>query len=360
MAVEHNSTSVELDWLQAREIAIQEAIDSGNLAGLRAWSKEVGGFGSSAVRQKAWYVWTQSLSSVTYIDSYAYHFRPFLLGVKRLNSMPREDSLADSNGRQEETFQDTVRSSTEDSVVDVAALIEEDRADEGEVDINVQFDSQDQQQAQNLAEHHPDERQVHLDTQRSFVYYPPDLHASEKKRLQEELHEVIVTVLRKRKGLSYFQVSANQEYTGAVHCHRSHMMFLQGYHDIISVLYLTFLPYTPPQRSRSTSRSSSQNRPTARERHASRSRSRGASKSPLSRPPGEEKSRIGRSKGSGPSENEQHSARSQSKDSPEWQVLLDCCDAVSLLRIRDGMTKGLAPVIGYLRSVGRAGLSKDP
>jgi hypothetical protein len=35
----------------------------------------------------------------------------------------------------------------------------------------------------------------------------------------------------------------------------------------------------------------------------------------------------------------------------EWQTLLDCCDAVSLVRIRDGMTKGLAPVIGYLRCV---------
>lgn len=35
----------------------------------------------------------------------------------------------------------------------------------------------------------------------------------------------------------------------------------------------------------------------------------------------------------------------------EWQTLLDCCDAVSLVRIRDGMTKGLAPVIGYLRYV---------
>lgn len=53
---------------------------------------------------------------------------------------------------------------------------------------------------------HPDERQVGLDTRRSFVYYPTNLHSREKTRLQEELNEVIITVLRKRKALSYFQV----------------------------------------------------------------------------------------------------------------------------------------------------------
>lgn len=55
-------------------------------------------------------------------------------------------------------------------------------------------------------EPHPDERQVGLDTRRSFVYYPTNLHSREKTRLQEELNEVIITVLRKRKALSYFQV----------------------------------------------------------------------------------------------------------------------------------------------------------
>jgi hypothetical protein len=134
-------------------------------------------------------------------------------------------------------------------------------------------------------------------------------------------------------------------------CSHADAVILQGYHDIISVLYLTFLPYTPPQRSRSTSRSSSPTRPTARERHASRSRSRGASKSPLSVPsPGNVNRTDGR-RGSGHSEDGRHTARERSQDLPEWQVLLDCCDAVSLLRIRDGMTKGLAPVIGYLRQV---------
>jgi hypothetical protein len=44
----------ELDWKQTRDIAIQQAVDSRDLAGLRAWSKEPGGFGSSAIRRKAW------------------------------------------------------------------------------------------------------------------------------------------------------------------------------------------------------------------------------------------------------------------------------------------------------------------
>jgi hypothetical protein len=46
----------ELDWLQTRDIAIQQALDSRDLAGLRAWSKEPGGFGSSTIRRKAWSV----------------------------------------------------------------------------------------------------------------------------------------------------------------------------------------------------------------------------------------------------------------------------------------------------------------
>ncbi|KDQ07337.1 hypothetical protein BOTBODRAFT_38868 [Botryobasidium botryosum FD-172 SS1] len=66
---------------------------------------------------------------------------------------------------------------------------------------------------------HPDERQVGLDTDRSFVVYPIESE-SEKLRRQGELNTLIVDVLRKRPQLQYFQ----------------------GYHDIVSVLYLTFSP----------------------------------------------------------------------------------------------------------------------
>jgi hypothetical protein len=47
----------------------------------------------------------------------------------------------------------------------------------------------------------------------------------------------------------------------------------------------------------------------------------------------------------------------RARDTQEWQMLVECCDAVSLVRVRDGMTKGLAPVIGYLRSVHRKGVT---
>jgi len=56
---------------------------------------------------------------------------------------------------------------------------------------------------------HKEERQVGLDTNRSFVHYPENISRSEKLRLQGELNELIMTVLRKHKGLSYFQVSVN-------------------------------------------------------------------------------------------------------------------------------------------------------
>ncbi|THH31072.1 hypothetical protein EUX98_g3118 [Antrodiella citrinella] len=55
---------------------------------------------------------------------------------------------------------------------------------------------------------HQDERQIRLDTDRSFVLYP---HA---------LHDLVVSVFRRRPALSYFQ----------------------GYHDIVSVLFLTLPP----------------------------------------------------------------------------------------------------------------------
>ncbi|TRM57891.1 rab-GTPase-TBC domain-containing protein [Schizophyllum amplum] len=63
---------------------------------------------------------------------------------------------------------------------------------------------------------HPDERQIRLDTDRSFVMYPVD-PSDDKAPLQEELHRLIVSIFRKRRKLNYFQ----------------------GYHDIISVLFLT-------------------------------------------------------------------------------------------------------------------------
>ncbi|KAJ7672684.1 rab-GTPase-TBC domain-containing protein [Mycena rosella] len=63
---------------------------------------------------------------------------------------------------------------------------------------------------------HPDERQIRLDTERSFVLYPVD-SKTDKDTLQSELHDLLVEIFRKRPKLNYFQ----------------------GYHDIITVLLLT-------------------------------------------------------------------------------------------------------------------------
>ncbi|KAF8812134.1 hypothetical protein BYT27DRAFT_7160272 [Phlegmacium glaucopus] len=63
---------------------------------------------------------------------------------------------------------------------------------------------------------HQDERQIGLDTDRSFVLYPVDLKY-DRETLQAGLHELLVSVFRKRPRLSYFQ----------------------GYHDIVTVFFLT-------------------------------------------------------------------------------------------------------------------------
>lgn len=81
---------------------------------------------------------------------------------------------------------------------------------------------------------HPDERQIKLDTDRSFVLYSlgqrltlvsylggleSALESSSASRdaLQNDLHDLLLSLFRKRRSLHYFQ----------------------GFHDIVSVLFLT-------------------------------------------------------------------------------------------------------------------------
>ncbi|KAF7966493.1 hypothetical protein HWV62_38134 [Athelia sp. TMB] len=68
-------------------------------------------------------------------------------------------------------------------------------------------------------EPHRDERQIHLDTERSFVFYPAG-SMDRRHELQAELDALLVTLFRRRPQLSYFQ----------------------GYHDIVTVLFLTLPP----------------------------------------------------------------------------------------------------------------------
>ncbi|KAI0765866.1 rab-GTPase-TBC domain-containing protein [Trametes elegans] len=71
-------------------------------------------------------------------------------------------------------------------------------------------------QSPNSEKPHQDERQIALDTDRSFVLYPVEDSAG-RERLQAGLNRLIVSVFRRRPRLHYFQ----------------------GYHDIVSVLFLT-------------------------------------------------------------------------------------------------------------------------
>ncbi|KIJ61536.1 hypothetical protein HYDPIDRAFT_31147 [Hydnomerulius pinastri MD-312] len=65
---------------------------------------------------------------------------------------------------------------------------------------------------------HADERQIGLDTDRSFVLYPVESSGTPPRdALQTDLHSLLVSLFRKRRSLRYFQ----------------------GFHDILSVLFLT-------------------------------------------------------------------------------------------------------------------------
>ncbi|KZV64179.1 hypothetical protein PENSPDRAFT_690995 [Peniophora sp. CONT] len=67
---------------------------------------------------------------------------------------------------------------------------------------------------------HADERQIRLDTDRSFVLYPAEDEEDDRSHHQNELYDLIVSVFRKYPGLNYFQ----------------------GYHDIVTVFFLTLPP----------------------------------------------------------------------------------------------------------------------
>ncbi|TIB70419.1 hypothetical protein E3Q23_04181 [Wallemia mellicola] len=61
---------------------------------------------------------------------------------------------------------------------------------------------------------HPDEHQVRLDIDRSFIHYPRNITSKQKDQLKALLHDLIISTLRLRPSLHYFQ----------------------GFHDIIGVL----------------------------------------------------------------------------------------------------------------------------
>nr|VWP00440.1 STE/STE11/CDC15 protein kinase [Ganoderma boninense] len=76
------------------------------------------------------------------------------------------------------------------------------------------FDLGDPEEEELDGDPHADEHQIGLDTDRSFVLYPA---VSSREKLQTALNRLIISVFRRRPRLHYFQ----------------------GYHDIVSVVFLT-------------------------------------------------------------------------------------------------------------------------
>ncbi|KAH0826682.1 hypothetical protein J3R83DRAFT_5071 [Lanmaoa asiatica] len=71
---------------------------------------------------------------------------------------------------------------------------------------------------ESVVDPHVDERQIKLDTDRSFVLYPGESGtAPARDALQNDLHGLLVSLFRKRRSLHYFQ----------------------GFHDIMTVIFLT-------------------------------------------------------------------------------------------------------------------------
>jgi hypothetical protein len=119
----------------------------------------------------------------------------------------------------------------------------------------------------------------------------------------------------------------------------------QGYHDILSVLYLTLVPPRPlPPRSRTTSSST-------RSRASTTGPDTTLPDSPrkmnedmknLSRAP--ETAFHGKYDTLGP-------AVDLGRETAEWKRCRDCAEAISLCRVRDAMGKGMEPMMGLLKYV---------
>jgi len=129
------------------------------------------------------------------------------------------------------------------------------------------------------------------------------------------------------------------------------LLTAQGYHDILSVLYLTFVPPSPVPSSRPRSRTTSLKR-----------QKRDSGKATGLEEPTEAEYSMnlpqGRISEDGPIENDfaPHNETAsppytaKQRDSPEWRTLRMCAEVVSLCRIRDAMGEGLEPMMGLLRS----------
>ncbi|KAK4685286.1 TBC1 domain family member 20, partial [Tremellales sp. Uapishka_1] len=295
-----DGTPSDLTWTTRREALVVDALEKNDLASLRRISALPGGFGSEEMRKSVW---------------------PVLLATHRFSS-PEAKALEENTPTGEVLVNSAHGNQEDPEEGETAAMLERESESTGRP-----LDNPSESRS------HPDESQVLLDTKRSFVTYPVGLPPANKLAMQADLQDLIVGVLRKYPSLSYFQ----------------------GYHDILSVLYLTFIPpkpiYSPPRSRASSIRNQ---------------RGRGTEKEPqMKEPVSETEISDNREDRSGLVEEAKAPAeeiagtkdgRLASRDTEcdratsEWQALRQCAEVVSVCRVRDGMAKNLEGLMGLLRA----------
>ncbi|WVQ81438.1 hypothetical protein IAT38_003562 [Cryptococcus sp. DSM 104549] len=310
-------------WQQVRELWVQQELEDGDLDALRRISALPGGF--AGLRKKVW---------------------PVLLRV-HTDGAVGSDKPAAADDPQPPAIDAVAKSEQAEEAGSELSTIP--GAQDGHLE--PESGSSSRPSSPDGLPLHKDEHQVHLDTNRSFVTYPRGLTPENKLAMQADLDDLIVRVLRKYPKLSYFQ----------------------GYHDILSVLYLTFIPpkALPPPRRRAKSRGA---RSRSRSRHASGEgvpsekidqvgengdaeksaldekvddgmAGRWRSFSPIRSPSFDDTPTASSSRASTP----QLPVDEDTRDTPEWQELRLCAEAVSLHRVRDAMGSGMEGMMGLLR-----------
>ncbi|PLW11890.1 hypothetical protein PCASD_22281 [Puccinia coronata f. sp. avenae] len=145
---------------------------------------------------------------------------------------------------------------------------------------------------------HRDERQVALDVNRSFVYYPKHVPDHVKTHLRETLSHIIITILRRFPKLNYFQ----------------------GYHDIVSIFLLNFLDLE-------TLSIISEEEEEEEQKGKDKLEVRPIEKNDYDR----------------------HKLADRTNIDQDLRLLEETVQKFTLHRIRDSMTSDLSPIMGYLR-----------
>ncbi|WVQ75403.1 hypothetical protein IAR50_005024 [Cryptococcus sp. DSM 104548] len=281
-------------WELTRRIWVEQAVQDQDLGALRKTGGLPGGFAGE--RKKVW---------------------PLLLRVDRCDSPEKEEKVEAPSGT-------TVEVSTSSVSTD-----NEHQAMPNELATDLAEGSEDGSRKNSDVVKHKDEQQVKLDTDRSFVTYPTNISPETKKEIQDDLENLIVGVLRKYPALSYFQ----------------------GFHDILTVFYLNYLPPKPipTGRERSMSRRFEREQARSRSRSQSQGRSRSHSSSATDLPRLPTPSKTPPPLAMTPPEDAIVDTDRRERDTEEWRELRRCVEVLCLTRVRDAMGSGMEGMMGLLK-----------